>query len=120
MSPAGLETMCRKYSMRHFGTCPRLKCDTQPLLPLGTSDVLGAGPVRGFCPRCRDLYRISATQDGAFWGPSFAPLFLLLNPEDRGETEPYEVLLHGFRLMDERPGPSPPVEPALRGPRLNH
>ncbi|CAJ0768542.1 19036_t:CDS:2, partial [Entrophospora sp. SA101] len=47
----GLQQMAR-----HFGTCPRVFCQTCPVIPCGRSDMPGVETVKLFCPNCLDLY----------------------------------------------------------------
>lgn len=39
-----------------FGTCPRVYCDGQHILPIGLSDIPGEATVKTFCPRCNECY----------------------------------------------------------------
>lgn len=101
----GLQVMRDKFRQAHFGRCPRLACCGQPVLPLGNSDEEigetdqnkgkvvekrhrsdGAREcVKIFCPRCREVYWPADAShqqlNGAYWGPTFAHLFLLAFPE---------------------------------------
>ncbi|CAJ0826970.1 9652_t:CDS:2, partial [Entrophospora sp. SA101] len=45
-----------KYESGHFGTCPRVFCQTCPVIPCGRSDMPGVETVKLFCPNCLDLY----------------------------------------------------------------
>jgi casein kinase II subunit beta len=76
-SPQGLAAMRVKHDAGDFGRCPRVLCCGEPLLPCGISDALGAGTVKGWCPRCCDLYDVGKHYDGAHWGTSFCHLYLL-------------------------------------------
>ena len=97
----GLNAMREKFEAAHFGTCPRHGCGGQAVLPVGLHEEPrppareregGAGGgeeadehgLKLFCPRCRELYHpgpAGAALDGAYWGTSFAHLFLLAFPE---------------------------------------
>lgn len=97
----GLNAMREKYEHGHFGRCPRLACDEQVLLPVGVRDEEGRGRqekadeghsqrdykgcVNLYCPRCRELYRPADPYhqqlNGAYWGTSFAHLFILAFPD---------------------------------------
>ncbi|KAK9456019.1 casein kinase II regulatory subunit-domain-containing protein [Dipodascopsis uninucleata] len=76
----GLAIMAEKYDLQHFGTCPRYLCNQTPVLPIGTSDLPGNDTVKLFCPSCADIYNPVGKEenevDGAFFGTSFAGLFL--------------------------------------------
>jgi casein kinase II subunit beta len=53
------------------------------VLPLGLSDQPYQYAVSTFCPRCREVYypkRLNSV-DGAFFGTTFAHLFLMVYPE---------------------------------------
>mmetsp|Transcript_1169 Transcript_1169/g.2930 ORF Transcript_1169/g.2930 Transcript_1169/m.2930 type:complete len:303 (+) Transcript_1169:200-1108(+) len=116
----GLEAMHAKYARRDFGCCPRFYCDNYPVLPLGLNDSVGVEKVVLYCPRCRHVYRAPAAVpdavDGAFFGTTFAHLFLMTFGFPRFPPEaqpPYVPRVFGFRLhrtaIDRaaqlRPGP---------------
>ena len=56
MTSRGLAKMLDKYKRADFGRCPRVMCYSQPLLPVGLSDVPYTKAVKLYCPRCEDLY----------------------------------------------------------------
>lgn len=39
-----------------FGRCPRVLCNGQPCLPVGSADVPRQSTVKIFCPKCKDIY----------------------------------------------------------------
>lgn len=84
-SRAGIQQMCEKYEMGHFGVCPRTFCESVRTLPVGLSDVPGTDTVKLFCPSCLDVYvppnSRFQTVDGAFFGRTFGALFLLTYPD---------------------------------------
>ncbi|KAL2759478.1 hypothetical protein ACRALDRAFT_1067711 [Sodiomyces alcalophilus JCM 7366] len=94
-SRAGIQQMCEKYELGHFGFCPRTNCDQAKTLPVGLSDIPGEDTVKLFCPSCLDVYvppnSRFQTVDGAFFGRTFGALFLLTFPEydlsKRGSNE---------------------------------
>ena len=105
----GLEAMRRKYSACHFGNCPRTLCQGRALLPTGESDVLGHGTVKGFCPRCCELYDLpSSGLDGAAWGTTFALLFVQCqegpSPLPRSVEKKFDPRIFGFRLHEKGMG----------------
>jgi len=71
-------------------------------LPTGASDVLGRGCVKGFCPRCCDLYDTPSTLDGASWGTTFPHLFTQQNIRERwgpfDHKGKFQPRVFGFRL----------------------
>lgn len=77
----GMQQMVDKYEEGHFGVCPRVYCNSQPVLPCGRSDMPGLDTVKLFCPNCLDTYTPPSSRfhgiDGAFFGTTF-PHFLLL------------------------------------------
>ncbi|KAK7203537.1 casein kinase II regulatory subunit-domain-containing protein [Myxozyma melibiosi] len=76
----GLAVMAEKYDLAHFGSCPRYLCHSTPLLPIGTSDLPSRDTVKLYCPNCTDIYSPAGKEesevDGAYFGTSFAGLFL--------------------------------------------
>ena len=48
--------MYEKYKACEFGRCPRVLCNGQPCLPVGTCDVPRQSTVKIFCPKCQDIY----------------------------------------------------------------
>jgi casein kinase II subunit beta len=79
----GMQRMMEKFQNKEFGCCPRVYCKNQPCLPIGLADVPNQSGSNIFCPMCQQVYvPKSPTQnsvDGAFFGTTFAHLFLLLN-----------------------------------------
>lgn len=84
-SRIGIQQMCEKYELGHFGSCPRTNCEQARTLPVGLSDIPGEDTVKLFCPACLDVYvppnSRFQTVDGAFFGRTFGALFLLTFPE---------------------------------------
>ncbi len=71
--------MKEKYMMGTFGTCPRVLCERQSVLPLGLSEELSTSRVKVYCPKCHDVYIPRQKQmdiDGAYFGTSFPHIFL--------------------------------------------
>lgn len=83
-SPKGMTKMMTKYQKGIFGTCPRFLCEHQTLLPFGKSLIPGQSSVSFYCPRCQDLYSAKKERhmkiDGAFFGPTFANMFVVAYP----------------------------------------
>jgi casein kinase II subunit beta len=84
-SRGGIQQMCEKYELGHFGSCPRTYCEHARTLPVGLSDIPGEETVKLFCPSCLDVYvppnSRFQTVDGAFFGRTFGALFLMTFPE---------------------------------------
>jgi len=81
----GLAAMVDKYHANDFGRCPRVYCQSQPVLPVGQSDIPRMNTVKLFCPRCEDIYYPKYTRhnqiDGAYFGTTFPHLLLQMYPE---------------------------------------
>merc|ERR1719482_1515317 len=78
-SPRGLQVVREKYLKGKFGTCPRVLCDRQHVLPLGTSEELRVARVKVFCPKCEQVYAPKTKYgelDGSYFGTSFPQIFL--------------------------------------------
>jgi len=81
----GLELMKQKYSNVDFGRCPRVFCEGQPVLPVGQSDLPRNSLAKLLCPRCQEIYYPPFPKhsqiDGAYFGTTFAHLFLQVYPD---------------------------------------
>jgi len=93
-----------KYKSSLFGRCPRFLCGTQPVLPIGLADHPRVSTVNVFCPRCRDVFVPRSTRhaamDGAYFGTTFAHLFLLTHPEaiPPAVEQSYVPRIYGFKI----------------------
>ncbi|KAM6504040.1 Casein kinase II, regulatory subunit [Amanita muscaria] len=80
----GLQKMLEKYKRADFGRCPRVYCQSQPLLPVGLTDVPYQKSVKLYCSRCEDLYSPKSSRhgsiDGAYFGTTFPHLLFLVYP----------------------------------------
>ncbi|KAI0077294.1 hypothetical protein K474DRAFT_1596329 [Panus rudis PR-1116 ss-1] len=80
----GLAKMVEKYKRADFGRCPRVLCQSQPLLPIGLTDVPYEKSVKLYCGRCEDIYCPKSSRhgavDGAYFGSSFPHLLFLVYP----------------------------------------
>ncbi|CAN0084151.1 unnamed protein product [Phaeothamnion confervicola] len=56
----GLDAMYQKYSVNEFGTCPRLMCGGQSVVPAGVRDEPKFDSVKLYCPKCQELYNYRA------------------------------------------------------------
>jgi casein kinase II subunit beta len=60
-----------KYAQSLYGTCPRVLCERQNVLPIGLSEELSNSRVKVYCPKCQDVYvpkGKSLDIDGAYFG----------------------------------------------------
>jgi casein kinase II subunit beta len=102
MSPEGLESVREKYEAGVYGTCPRLRCSSERVLPIGVCSDLGKASVKVFCPCCREIYDPKGKQslDGAYFGPNMAHIFL--DETDlarrRRHFQPYVHTAFGFKV----------------------
>ena len=70
-----------KYLNGVYGTCPRILCNKQTVLPIGLSNDFKYARVKIFCPRCNEIYNAKYKQsqmDGAYFGLSFPQEFLMV------------------------------------------
>lgn len=82
--------MREKYLSGKFGTCPRVMCEKQNVIPIGISEDSKIARVKIYCPRCKDIYvpkKKFADVDGAFFGTSFPHLLLMVT---RKTTQTYD------------------------------
>jgi len=103
----GLEKMQAKWARGVFGHCPRVLCNMMRALPYGEAVDLGYFEVKVFCPLCQGLYNPDyqphGKLDGALFGPSFAPLFLVTYPLSIKDKVSYVPTLYGFKVNEESP-----------------
>jgi len=110
LTTQGLLAMNEKYVAGDFGECLRLQCERQALLPIGLSDIQGESTVKTFCPRCREIYLpVKVRQrgiDGAFFGRTFAHLFLMVmktNIPPTPSEAPFVPTIFGYRIHKSSP-----------------
>ncbi|EFQ89955.1 hypothetical protein PTT_13604 [Pyrenophora teres f. teres 0-1] len=100
----GLAKMLEKFKKSDFGKCPRVMCESQPLLPMGQSDVPNASPVKLYCARCEDLYNPKSSRhaviDGAYFGTSFHNILFQVYPAvlPPKSQRRYEPRVFGFKV----------------------
>ncbi|KAJ4394244.1 casein kinase 2 regulatory subunit [Gnomoniopsis smithogilvyi] len=100
----GLGKMLEKYKKADFGKCPRVNCNSHPLLPMGLSDVPNLKPVKLWCARCEDMYNPKssrhATIDGAYFGTSFHNILFQVYPSlvPTKSAERYIPKVFGFKV----------------------
>jgi len=90
LTQRGMKLAEEKFRVAGFGRCPRVFCAGQATLPVGQSDLLRESSVKLFCPRCEDCYYPRSSRhkslDGAFWGTTFAHLFVMMMAAEGGGT----------------------------------
>ena len=111
LSQQGMTYMDVKYKAGDFGKCPRFHCEEQNCLPTSNCDNIGESHVLLYCPKCKETYNPRAAQhrliDGAYFGTTFAHLFLLTHPqtEESNSTNTnavkYVPRIFGFRLHNQ-------------------
>ena len=109
----GMHRMYVKYQDADFGSCPRVCCQGQHCLPVGMSDQQRTCPVNVYCPRCQELYYPRSTKqaglDGAYFGTTFAHMFLLTYPDSiprrplnvAENSDRYIPKIYGFRIHQD-------------------
>jgi len=104
LTTRGMQRMKEKFAAVDFGRCPRVNCQGQPVLPVGLSDMPRNYCVNLYCPCCRDIFypksARQATLDGAYFGATFAHMFLLCNPDilPARPNQTYIPRVFGFRI----------------------
>ena len=66
LTARGLAAVLEKFNVAAYGRCPRVHCEGQAVLPVGTSDAPSKAAVALFCPRCNDIYHPKSAKMGAF------------------------------------------------------
>jgi len=100
----GLYAMMDKYRHGDFGSCPRVLCSRQALLPVGLTEAKGKESVKLYCAQCKDVYKCKSSRhdniDGAYFGTTFPHLFYLVFPElhPKDTKQSYLPRVFGFRL----------------------
>eukprot|EP01017_Pseudomicrothorax_dubius_P012327 TRINITY_DN149_c0_g1_i1.p1 TRINITY_DN149_c0_g1~~TRINITY_DN149_c0_g1_i1.p1 ORF type:complete len:257 (+),score=70.55 TRINITY_DN149_c0_g1_i1:91-861(+) len=106
-SPKGLALMREKFLLGKFGTCPRVLCERQNVLPVGMSEELRTSRVKVFCPKCEEVYipkKKCPDVDGAYFGCSFPQMLLQtytdLYPTPSNVT--YVPRVFGFKVFKHK------------------
>jgi hypothetical protein len=72
----GVREMKSRYDKQLFGTCPRVGCSNQSLLPIGVNPDPGEMSVKTFCATCQEIYNSDCGLDGSCFGPYFPHFFV--------------------------------------------
>ena len=100
----GLAKMVEKFKKSDFGRCPRVMCESHPLLPFGPSDNPGLKTVKLFCAKCEDIYNPKSSRhasiDGAYFGSSFHNILFQVYPAlvPAKSRRRYEPKIFGFKV----------------------
>lgn len=99
--------MREKYIAGRFGTCPRVVCEKQHVLPIGMSEELRSSRVKVFCPRCEEVYipkKKYSDVDGAYFGSSFPHFLLQTYPDLYPSPARVEYIpkIFGFRVYNRK------------------
>ncbi|KAK1443536.1 casein kinase II subunit beta like protein [Babesia gibsoni] len=101
----GMSLMMQKFKEKVFGTCPNFSCEGAAVLPIGIVDAPAYHNTKIFCPRCNEVYHPPknsrlALIDGAYYGTTFAHLFLMVHEQivPRGPTYYYVPQIYGFKV----------------------
>lgn len=76
LTTRGVDAISQKFHSGLYGHCRRIGCKKQNLLPIGESNVYGDGPVRVYCPCCKDIYKTDYDLDGSAFGLYFPQFFI--------------------------------------------
>lgn len=107
LTSKGLSKMMEKYRHGDFGMCPRVNCQLTHLLPIGLSDTPRVSSVKLYCPNCEDIYNPKSSRhssiDGAFFGTSFAAMFLQTYPElvPVHNVDVFVPKIFGFKMHEQ-------------------
>ncbi|KAJ9606602.1 casein kinase 2 regulatory subunit [Cladophialophora chaetospira] len=100
----GLAKMVEKFKKSDFGRCPRVLCESHPLLPFGPSDNPGLKTVKLYCAKCEDIYNPKSSRhasiDGAYFGSSFHNILFQVYPAlvPVKSRKRYEPKIFGFKV----------------------
>ncbi|OCB92277.1 hypothetical protein A7U60_g284 [Sanghuangporus baumii] len=118
----GLAKMLEKYKKADFGRCPRVLCQSQPLLPVGLSDIPYEKSVKLYCGRCEDIYSPKSSRhgsiDGAYFGTSFPHMLFLVYPgmiPPKSGTPEWPGVLNSLDLRRKRGGSREDPEAVAEG-----
>ncbi|MES1902722.1 MAG: hypothetical protein MHPSP_001792, partial [Paramarteilia canceri] len=82
----GAEKMRLKIEDRVYGTCPRVLCYSQSLLPMGVSNKPKERIMVLFCPKCNEQYRTMLKNqiiDGSYYGLNFPQMYYMWESSHR-------------------------------------
>lgn len=126
--PQNLRVQLAKYEANHFGTCPRVYCSQNKLVPCGRSDLPGVDTVKLFCSSCLDMYVPPSSRfqgvDGELLSLHSSPLLITADRGCRvgaffGTTFPH-LLFQTFPPPSSLPTPSPDPHTIENGGERQH
>ena len=109
---SALQAMLEKYHNNEFGRCPRVLCNGQACLPVGTSDIPRQSTVKAYCPKCEDIFyprnKYQTNIDGAYFGTTFPHLLLMTHAPDRPSKAEHSYVPRVFGFKLHRPNEANP------------
>lgn len=96
----GIRDLVPKIRRGLYGTCPRVSCKHEHLIPCGIDNDIGVDTVKLYCPSCHDMYNSNSDIDGAFFGPDL-PIMAHKMMEIPLDFENYNKDLGRFQSVPE-------------------
>ena len=125
LTSRGLNAVADKFRNVGFGRCPRVLCEGQACLPVGTADLPRQSTVKLFCPRCQDIFcprsKYQSNVDGAYFGTTMPHLLLMTMPSLRPADAlvPYTPRVFGFKLHSSANRSASATSAAAAAPAAN-
>ena len=99
--------MKEKFLKGAFGSCPRVLCSGQFVLPIGMTDQLRKSRVKVYCPQCEDVYapkKKCRDIDGGYFGSSFPHILLQTYPDLNPKSQKlfFQPRIYGFRIYKKK------------------
>lgn len=101
----GLNEMRKKIRDRRYGSCPRIMCKKNPLMPVGLTLIPNRHSAKLFCSCCSDIYDPPKSRriDGAHFGTAFPACLMVTIPDfdNRQFLKPYDFKAFGFEIYSK-------------------